>query len=179
MVNYNQNRQPDRISAGAMAGAGAIAGIIAGAVMGGVGMAWMGAAGMGAGLPIRNIAASWEGVDALVGGGGTIFVGWLTHLGVSAIMGIIFAGFIHNRIRSAGRAVGAGLIYSIAVWAVMTWALLDWANPTMYNRVTMILGTWFVLHLIFGTMLFTTPGLMRAFAKGRKSENWIPGTKAA
>jgi len=51
-------------------------------------------------LPMKNVAATWLGVDALIGGGGTIALGLVTHLCVAIDWGVIF-GLQLSRSRSA------------------------------------------------------------------------------
>ncbi len=148
---------------------GLTAGIIAGLVMAAVYMIRDWAQGMGFWLPVKNIAATYYGVEALVGGGWTIFLGLVTHVVVSAFWGLVFAWVGGARI-STGAAFFAGLLYGIAIWALMSFAVLPAINTTMLDRVSMQPGWWFGYHLIFGGMLLVTPPLARAFSSRRRVE---------
>ena len=66
---------------------GGIAGILAGIVMAMAAMFYAAANGSGFWLPVRSIAATWYGANALVGGAGVLIVGLVTHLGTSAKVG--------------------------------------------------------------------------------------------
>src|SRR5262249_54108918 len=71
--------------------AGALGGILAGIAMAVFLMAYAGVTGAGVGLPVRLIAATPYGVDALVRSPGMLLVGVLIHVAVSAFWGLLFA----------------------------------------------------------------------------------------
>lgn len=155
---YTNNR-----SVAGVVGGGAVAGIIAGIVMAMFTMMYAGMMGMGFWMPLRLIAATLFGVDALVGTGGVLFVGLVLHMVVSAVFGIIFAAIVGAR-TSGAAAVGWGLIYGVAIWAVMGFLVVPVANSTMNPRLPMMAGAFFIEHLLFGITLGITPALMRRFA---------------
>ena len=70
--------------------AGAVAGIIAGIGMAVVAMIISAARGDSALTPVYLIGATFMGSDAVVGGAGPFIVGLITHLVVSAVLGILF-----------------------------------------------------------------------------------------
>jgi hypothetical protein len=141
---------------------GGIAGILAGMVMAMAAMFYAAANGSGFWLPVRNIAATWYGANALAGGVGVLIVGMVTHLATSAFWGGIFAALPPGR-KSAPTALVGGLVWGVVVWAVLSFAVMSWLNPTMYaGTVGKDPGWWFVLHLIYGGMLVITPGLVRS-----------------
>ncbi len=150
-----------RFEARGMVLGGGIAGILAGIVMAMAAMFYAAANGSGFWLPVRSIAATWYGANALVGGAGVLIVGMLTHLSTSAFWGMIFAAIPPGR-KSATAALLSGLVWGVAIWAIMSFAVMSWLNPTMYaGTVKMEPGWWFFLHLIYGGTLVITPGLMR------------------
>ena len=141
---------------------GGIAGILAGIAMAMAAMFYAAASGSGFWLPVRSIAATWYGANALVGGVGVLIVGMVTHLGTSAFLGLIFAALLPSR-KSATAALLGGLVWGVVVWAAMSFAVMSWLNPTMYaGTVGREPGWWFVFHLIYGGTLVVTPGLMRS-----------------
>lgn len=149
MANYIQHTQVRKATlAQRHWGAGAIAGLIAGIVMAMIAMVRAAAMGAGATTPVKEIAALVLGVQALIGGMGTLMIGLVIHLVFSVVLGAIFAGLIGAM--APAKAFGFGIAYGITVWAAMTFGLLPWTNPTMAARVAMTPGSWFVLHLIFG-----------------------------
>jgi hypothetical protein len=143
---------------------GGIAGIVAGTVMAMAAMFYAGANGSGFFFPVRTIAATWYGANALLGGAGVLIAGLATHLGTSAFGGVVFAALPSGR-KSATVALLSGLIWGVVVWAILSIAVMPWLNPTMYSE---IVGKepvwWFLLHLIYGGMLAVTPGLVRRFS---------------
>jgi hypothetical protein len=145
---------------------GGIAGILAGSVMAAAAMIYSAANGSGFFLPVRNIAATWYGASALVGGAGVLIVGLLTHLGTSALWGGIFAALSPRR-KSVPVALVEGLFWGVVVWAVTSFAVMSWINPTMYAGTVEKDGVWwFILHLIYGAALVVTLGFVRRIAAG-------------
>jgi hypothetical protein len=161
---------------------GALAGIVAGLVMAVVMMIYFSVMGAGFWYPVENIAAVFFGIDALLGGAGVVIVGLLTHLLVSALLGMLFASLLQPR-TSTGAAFFGGLAYGIGVWVVMTYIILPIFNPTMSARMAVTAGFWFFSHLIYGGFLAFTPGLVREFAlrgtQREQREERPPRRKAA
>lgn len=146
---------------------GGIAGVLAGIVMAMAAMLYAAANGSGFLSPVRSIAATWYGAEALVGGIGVLIVGLVTHLGNSAFWGALFAALPPPR-KSAFAALLGGLVWGVVVWAIMSFTVMPWLNPTMHaGTVRMGGGWWFIFHLIYGGMLVVTPGLVR-----RVSARW-------
>jgi hypothetical protein len=132
---------------------GGIAGILAGTVMAMAAMFHAAANGSGLFPPVRSIAATWYGANALLGGAGVLIAGLVTHIGTSAFGGMVFAALLSSR-KSATVALLSGLVWGVVVWAILSIAVMPWLNPTMYSETV---GRepvwWFVLHLIYGGML--------------------------
>ena len=149
---------------------GGIAGILAGVVMAMAAMFYAAANGSGFLLPVRSIAATWYGANALFGGAGVLVAGLATHLGTSGFGGVVFAALPSSR-KSATVALLSGLVWGVVVWAILSIAVMPWLNPTMYaGTVGREPVWWFVLHLIYGGMLAITPGLVcRVSARWRGS----------
>lgn len=132
------------------------AGLFAGVVMLVVGMIISAASGAGFWTPLRLAAASVLGVDALIGGFGAALLGLALHLGAAAFFGVVFAALV-DRDLAADRALLAGLVYGVGVWAFMTYAGLPAFDRTMLPRVRLAPGAWFVMHLVYGACLWQTP----------------------
>lgn len=143
--------------------AGAVAGLVAGIAMSMVAMFRAWSTGMGFWLPVKNIAAMWFGVDALLGGVGTILVGMMTHMVVSIGWGAVFGLFMGRR-RTIGAALLVGLVYGTAIWFVMTYIGLPLVNETMLERVQMQPWWWLGFHWVYGMVLALTPPLARSFS---------------
>lgn len=158
--------EPDVDANGVLTG-GILAGLVAGIVMALVAMVASSVAGGSFWLPMLAISATYYGADALAGGAGTIALGVLTHLVVSAFWGLLFAWVGGARI-SAGSAFFAGLLYGIAIWALMSFAVLPAINEVLLDRAAIEPGWWFGYHLIFGGMLLLTPPLAQAFSDRRR-----------
>lgn len=155
-----------RYAGGVRAGAGISAGLIAGVVMALVAMIRAAGLGLGFWLPMKLVAALFWGVEALVGGGGLVFVGILIHLVVAGSAGMLFGLVLGNRL-NAGGALVMGLIYGIAIWAFNTWAVLPVLNQVMLDRQMVAPGWWFGYHLVYGGMLFLMPVLTQALGRSK------------
>lgn len=139
--------------------AGVTAGIIGGIVMAALTMMYTAGIGVGFWTPLRLMAATTSGVDALIAGGGTLIWGLMIHMMASIIFGVIFAALLPRR---AGAAAGLGLgaLYGIAVWAIMTFIGLPIVNSTMQARVALMPGWWFFAHLVFGAVTGISAAVM-------------------
>jgi uncharacterized membrane protein YagU involved in acid resistance len=160
---------------------GAVAGVIAGAVMGAASMFLAAHNGQGLLSPLYMTAGLFWGVGALVSGHGVALVGLICHLVFSGILGAIFA-LMTRGTETLGPALVGGLAYGVMVWAVMTYLVQPWANPTMNDRVALIQGWWFIEHLVYGAMLFTTPIFCRAIQRGTEDTHFkevFEGRRAA
>ncbi len=148
-------------SAGAITEAG-----VAGGVAGGIAMAafLMGYAqfvqGGNAAAPLQTMGATFYGPDALIGGLGVVVWGALLHLTIAAALGAVFAWIVGPYPRG-GASVGWGITYSLVVMLAMTYLVLPWANPTMFERVPLMMGAWATAHVVYGFGLALAPGYLR------------------
>ena len=170
-VRWSKNFPRERSVA---ASAGAIAGLISGAAMGLLAMIYSASIGEGFTFPLKEIAATFLGVEAIIGGAGTIILGALIHFAVSAAWGAIF-GMVLPRDRDTLRtaaddtaAYGWGLAFGVGVWLVMTFIALPVFNQVMSDRVALYSGMWFINHLLFGVVLGTTPAIARRMGVTRE-----------
>jgi hypothetical protein len=140
-------------------------GIIAGVIAGGATLfMWMvvsRAIGQGFFFPMRMLAATFWGVNALIAGPIVPIVGTIFHLCVSAGLGVIFATLTRPRTPD-GSALLGGVIYGIGVWVVMNYLVMPWINPTMNERMNFEPGWFFLSHIAFGACLSITPSLRRS-----------------
>lgn len=138
--------------------AGAEAGLISGLVMMLALMVYTAALGEGFFFPLQQVAATFLGVEALIGGVGTILLGAAIHFAVAAAWGIGF-GLMVPPVTSSSSAAGWGAIYAVGVWLVMTFVALPVFDPVMSDRVALYSGWWFASHLLYGAVLGLTPEL--------------------
>lgn len=134
--------------------AGGIAGLIAGTavLVAAVLYSWL-ATPEEAWLPMKNVAATWLGVGALIGGVWTVLIGVATHFGNSIAWGIVF-GLLMSRCRNPVLTLVAGFVWAMVVYLVMTWVALPWINQTMAARVAVQpVWWWWLLHAIYGVVL--------------------------
>src|SRR5687767_8261606 len=83
----------------------AVAGFVAGLVIAACMMARSGILGLGFWLPVQTIAATFFGVDALIGGLGSVLLGLIAHVVMSLFLGGIFGALISSDY-SRGAIVG-------------------------------------------------------------------------
>ena len=148
---------------------GVVAGIIGGMLMAMIMMMATAAGGMGFLAPLRLIAATFYGKNAMTGDG-PLIVGLMIHMMNSIVLGMIFA-WIAGRRLPAVQALMAGVAFSLAIWAVMTFGGLPMLNPIMRERVAMMPVTWFIAHLAFGMGVGSAPRLRR-----RSVAHFTPGS---
>lgn len=141
---------------------GVVAGIIGGMLMAMVMMMATAAGGMGFLTPLRLIAATFYGKDAMTGGG-PLIVGLVMHMMNAMVFGVIFA-WIAGRRLPAMQALMAGVAFGVAIWAVVTFGGLPMLNPMMRERVAMMAVAWFMAHVAFGIGVGSAPRLRRRLA---------------
>lgn len=146
---------------------GAVAGLISGVAMILVAMIYSAAIGEGFSFPLKEIAATFVGVEAIIGGAGTILIGAVTHLIVAAAWGAIF-GLALPADSTPTAAYGWGLAFGVGVWLVMSFVALPIFNSVMADRVALYSGMWFAYHLVFGVVLGTTPDIARRMSVERE-----------
>lgn len=150
VVSADQTRTPLFHSAVAGGIVGLIAGI--GVLVAAILYSWL-ATPEEAWLPMKNVAATWLGVGALIGGGWTVVLGVATHFANSIAWGIVF-GLLMRWRRNAGLTLLAGFVWGMVVYPVMTWVVLPWIDPTMAARVAVQpVWWWWLLHVIYGVVL--------------------------
>jgi hypothetical protein len=142
---------------------GIVAGITGAIVMAMWSMGYAAAQGLGFFLPMRLIAATFFGVEALVGGAGVLLAGMMLHFVTASAWGVLFALLLPRR-AGYGLSLLAGLIYgAVVVLAVMTYGILPLLDPIMRERVELTMFSWIVTHVIYGVVL----GLLTPFLRRR------------
>jgi hypothetical protein len=139
------NRPASRIVAGLLSGA------VAGIVMGMLAMLHAILLGMSLWTPLLHIGGVWFGGELISGGPGVILLGGLTHLFVSAVLGVIFAMF-WARLRTPLLFL-TGMAYGILIWAFMSYFLVPAVSEAMFRYLLQLYPFWLVYHLIFGAVL--------------------------
>ncbi len=151
--------------------AGALGGLI-----GGVGMAlfatiWDAGMGLGFWTPIRAIAATLLGRDAITSGGGPILLGLVIHFAVSIVFGIIYAAITPREVPPAA-SIAFGLFAGLTILVVMSLVVLPILNPVARARLmwgapqSLPVIVAFVIHIVSGLGLSLVPTLRRRFAYG-------------
>ncbi|MFP5385581.1 MAG: hypothetical protein ACLGHN_05840 [Bacteriovoracia bacterium] len=158
MATYMEDNQLSRynLTSKVLVYGGATGGMVAGLTMAIVSMLMNAFAGAGFFAPVKLIAVTFLGPDAVDGGVFSILIGLVIHLFNSAILGIIFA-YIAKNIHSRGAFMATGVLFGIVVWVVMTYLVLPVANEVMLNQVNQTPVRWFVNHIIFGLALSIVP----------------------
>lgn len=160
----NRFEAADEPVTGEVVKAGAVAGVIGGLVMAVYAIV--------AGLVLqqgpfaipRLIGAAFRGPEALVSGFGTVVWGVVLHLIVSAAFGVLFATLVR---RDTPRPVAmlAGVAFALGLFVLMMFVVVPVVNPVMANRVSMMIGTMLVMHVLFGFGLGFAPDLRRVFSR--------------
>jgi hypothetical protein len=144
--------------------AGVISGLIGGALMAAWAMVATSALGLGPFAVPQLIGAAFRGPEALLKGASTIALGVMLHLIVSAAFGVLFTMLV-RRDTPRGIAVLAGVAYALGVFVLMTFVVVPVVNPVMSNRVSMMIGTVLMMHVLYGIALGLAPTLRRRFSR--------------
>jgi hypothetical protein len=115
-------------------------------------LAVLAAAGWGlpAWRPLQLISAFIVGDDALHLGWRSAALGFLIHMVVSGLWGVLFCAIL-PRGASTRWSVSLGLGFSFIIFALMTWLVLPWVDPLLIARVNTV--ALLVLHLVYGAVL--------------------------
>jgi hypothetical protein len=140
--------------------AGALAGLLGGALMALVAFRLALAGTPESWHPLRSIAATLLGPEALAGGTFAMVLALSIHVATSVGWGIAFAWAAGTRPGALG-ALALGLIAGLVVMVFMTFAVLPTINPLLYVHVMEAFSAWVVAHLAFGVGLAFAPYLRR------------------
>jgi hypothetical protein len=143
--------------------AGVVAGLIGGVLMVVWAMFATLAQGLGPFAIPQLIGAAFRGPEALIQGPLTIVWGAVLHLVVSASFGVLFATLV-RRDTPGGIATLAGIAYGLGLFVLMSFVVVPVVDPVMSNRVSMMIGTVLVMHVLYGVGVGLTPRLRREFA---------------
>ena len=160
------NESAYRNLAGARIAAGIAAGILGGILMIGCMMIYASVTDAGATMPLKALGALVYGVEALVAGPTAMAVGVAMQIGLSIVIGILFAMLMSRETSTVG-ALFAGVVVGIALWAAMDLFVMPQANPTMAARIALMPLGYFAAHVAFALGLAMTPTFMRTFTKER------------
>lgn len=116
--------------------AGIIAGLIAGAIMAAIAMMLMPTVGRTMLAPVKLMAGLFEGEAAVDGGMGTVLLGAMIHMVMSAVFGLI-GGLIAQAAgwTSLGTLIVAGIIWAIILFLVNQYITLRIVDPVMAARM--------------------------------------------
>jgi uncharacterized membrane protein YagU involved in acid resistance len=167
----------DRVSWGRRLAAGIADGILSTILMMGFMMAYSSVTGAGVTMPLKTLGALVYGVEALVVGSMAMLVGAGIQLGLSMVLGILFALFTSRR-TSILAPLFAGIVVGIVIWVAMELVVLPYMNPTMAARIALMPLAYFIAHLLYGIGLGLTPIFVRAFSRKRHDHHPEPAAEA-
>ncbi len=149
--------------------AGAVGGLIGGVMMAAFAMLYDAAIGLGFFGPLRAIAATLLGRDAVTTGGGAILLGLAVHVGVSIVLGVFFAALTPRQVPPAA-AIAFGMFAGLAILVIMSLVVLPVMDPVARARLmwgaprSLPVSVAFIIHLLYGVGLAMVPTLRRRFA---------------
>lgn len=85
--------------------------------------------------------------------------GWTIHMGHSAVLGVVFAGFaraVPQYTNSLGKSLGAGVVYGVVLWAILGAVVMPiWVGAVlpMTPPVPNINPMSLVGHVVYGGLL--------------------------
>lgn len=145
---------------------GVVTGLVGGLLMLALLLPYAWASGMGVNLPAKAIASTFFGVDALIGGVGTIALGYAMHFVAAIFWGILFAWLVSPKLTMAG-ALAWAMAYGIGIWLFMTFAALPIVDPVLGARALTMPLVWFFGHFLFILPLAFAPRLRRRASRRR------------
>jgi hypothetical protein len=140
---------------------GATSGALAGVLMAITAMITTQVIGDGFLLPMKLIAATFYGTQAVDGGPLVIVTGLALHIITSVVFGVAFALMTRISLFATGAFFAISTALGVVLWASMTYFVLPLVDPLMFKYAA---GTpWFVGHIAFGAALGSTPYFGRHF----------------
>ncbi|MGH2461505.1 MAG: hypothetical protein ACRDIY_21830 [Chloroflexota bacterium] len=130
----------------------ALEGMLAGMAMAMLAMGAMLIRGQSPWRPVKLMAATLGGPGAAEGGAGTILLGGMIHLMMSALFGLLFRPVLTLLgWRGTPPLPVAGLLYALGLFAVNESVTLPAVDPTMARRMPRLLFA--LSHLAYGMTL--------------------------
>jgi hypothetical protein len=111
---------------------------------------------------IEPIGATFAGADAADGGEPSAALGVLLHLGVSALLGLLFAVVVPRDFPAKDAGVLC-IAFAFVVMGFMASAIVPAVNPLLKSRFHDLGGAWVVAHAVFG---FTTGSVCQLIRRG-------------
>jgi hypothetical protein len=148
-INTKQADSDVAPTAGSVVFAGAFAGTAAGIVMAAYLVFASVVQGMEPFTALEPMGATFGDADALVGNAGSLPFGVFLHLGVSALVGVIFA-MILPRDFPAGSAAFLCVGFAFGVMGFMTSVVVPAVNPVLEDSFHGVGGSWVIAHTMFG-----------------------------
>lgn len=132
--------------------AGIIAGLIAGVVMAAIAMMLMPMVGRAMFAPVKLMAGVFEGENAVSGGMGTVLLGAMIHMVMSAVFGLIGALIVQGAgWTGVGTLIVAGIIWAIILFILNEFLTLRIIDPVMAQRMPMM--AFLASHIGYGIVL--------------------------
>lgn len=128
-------------------------------------MIYAAASRMGASAPLRMIAGTFYGRDAMKAGVDALVVGLIIHMMVSMGWGMVFA-IAAKRHAGIGSSIGLGMLFGLIVWALMTFIALPIVNPMMREQVDTMQAAFLIEHLMYGAGVGLMPAIRRRLSAG-------------
>ena len=140
--------QSDR-ARGSLVFAGPAAGIAGGLAMAAYLMLSGAFTGSGPLAAVEPMGAAFADPAEFEGGGRAVLLGIVLHLGISALVGLTFAGLLPRDFSS--REAGVMCIgFAFVVMGFMTSFVVPTANPVLKSHFHDLGGSWVVAHALFG-----------------------------
>lgn len=155
---------PDAVSTGrSVVLAGVVAGVVGGVVMAAYLVLAAALQDMEPFTALALMGATFRDAAAPAGGAGSLLLGVSLHLGVSALIGLLFA-LILPRDFTRGSAAFICIGLSFMVMAFMTSLIVPAVNPVLKDGFHDLGGSWVIAHVLFGlTAGYTVQRLRQGF----------------
>lgn len=172
VILKNQFMAADEVATAEVIKAGIVSGVIGGLAMAAYAMVAGVVLGQGAFAVPQLIGAVFRGPEALLQPPSATLIGIGVHVLTAAAFGVLFATLV-RRDTPAPVAMLAGVAYALGVFVLMVFVVVPIVNPVMANRVSMMVGTVLMMHVIYGLGLGLAPRLRKAFHT-KRAESLVP-----
>jgi hypothetical protein len=141
---------------------GVVSGFIGGLLM----AVWGAFATLSKGLGVmafpQMIGCTFLRPEAMLHPAATAIWGTVLHFLIACAWGVLFSALVRRETTNAN-ALPAGLLYAVGIFLLMVFVVVPVTNQVLADRAPMMLGTLFMMHLLYGVGVSLAPSVRRRF----------------
>lgn len=98
-------------------------------------------------------ALGMMGMVAMLAGSESLAVGWVVHLVISAVFGVVYGAVVAPRITGWGAGLGTGVVYGALLWVIGPLLLMPFKMGMPVFTIDAMALQSLLGHLVFGLVL--------------------------